>query len=194
MEYNWYHKHLKQKLRELKKLQAIYDSIEIRQAINAITDEISFPLKRPKRTEPEIFYYEYQKFKDIRFLWDEFNYFSQNNIAEINYNPSDLAIKLSNNELVELSHDFFKNATTKKMYEQFLHFFAKRNKHLHFLRNSEVDFYADVFYLPYYQDLFLQLKPKDEFGDVATLNHEYGHGIQFLSNYHENIYQSNIMS
>lgn len=191
MQYNWYRTYLKQKLKELHKLRSLQESIEINDAIQAIKDELDYPTRLPKLTEPQIFYYEFQKFKQANFLWGDFTNFVNIAKEEIIYGPDALQARLSDEELFELSHDFYKNATTKRIFEQFMHFFNNRKKHAHILRDSNVNFYADTFYLPYYRELFIQLKPKNEFGDVATLNHEYGHGIHFINNYHGNFFKSN---
>jgi len=192
MEYNWYHTYIKQKYHELRKLQKIQDSLEIRKAIASIEAELLPEPRVKKQKTREIFLNEYQEFKKAKFLWDDLTTFTELSQTPITFDPQSLITNFSDEELFTLSHDFYKNATTEELFAQFMHFFKQRNRNVHFFRNSKLDFYANVFYLPYYHELFMHLKPRGEFGDVAVLNHEYGHGIHFLNNFHGNFYGKNI--
>lgn len=191
MEYNWYHKYLRQKYNELKKLQKAQDSLEIKQALASIEAEL-LPTRREKAQKArDIFFNEYQVFKKSKFLWDDLITFAELGEEKIDFDDSALEANFSKEELFALSHDFYRDATTKELFAQFMHFFKQRNRNVHIFKDPSLDFYADVFYLPYYKELFMQVKPRGEYGDVAVLNHEYGHGIHFLNNFHGNFYDKN---
>ena len=192
MEYDWYKIYVMQKYEELKKLQPKNDTKEIRYAIATSEDLLNYRESRKKKpTTSEIFFRDYEKLKRSQMLWPDLSAFAKSAKENINFNTDILKMCLSNEELLCLTHDFFKNATPKEIFKQFMHFYKQKNKNVHIFRNTSVDFYADSFYLPYYRDLFIQLKPRNEFEDASTLAHEYGHGIHFYNNFHPNIYYKN---
>ena len=92
-------------------------------------------------------------------------------------------LHLTNNDLLELTHDFFKNATSKEIYQIFLKLFKQR-KNIYFTDElDELNFHADSMFLTFDESFYLRMEKKNEFADIATMAHEFGHGIQFLINY-----------
>lgn len=87
--------------------------------------------------------------------------------------------KLSNKELIELSHDFFKWLPNKKYIHTFEKFTNPKNHLLRFQSYQQTNSTIGTtypFYYPFYIPYFLIVKDKSNI-DFATLNHEIAHGI-----------------
>ncbi len=97
-------------------------------------------------------------------------------------------LNLKQEDLLELVHTFFKEATTKQFYQDFLHFFQKRATHFH-IYSAPALLYADATYLPYYQESYIQINARHELLDIPTIAHEYAHSIQFFHNYNKNLFK-----
>ena len=192
MEYDWYKVEVAQKYKTLKELYAKRPTKEIKYAMATIEDLLLY--REPdysKQSEAQIFYDEYQRFKRCKFLWNDLSTFSTYAQKPIDYDVKAIRCNLSNDDLFALTHDFFKHGTNKEIFKQFMTFYKQRKRNVHFLRKTSMPFYGESFYVPYFKDFYIQLKPRKEFGDAATLAHEYGHGIQFLNNYHPNFFYKN---
>ncbi len=191
MQYDWYKKELEVKLRELKRLRETA-STEKRKIINETISTIEDIFAKPNRlinyTLEDRLLYEYQNIIEFRPLWDlceSLADLSDDEILNLPYPEIDLKDK----EILELTHDFFKNATPSWIYELFMKLFKQR-KNIHFINYNQSLFYADTVFLKYYNACYIQMARKYEFNDIPILAHEFGHGIQFLSNYHENIFDN----
>lgn len=60
-----------------------------------------------------------------------------------------------------------------------------------FFKHSITNFRADALYLPYYNEIFIQIKPNGDITNLSDLVHEFGHGIHLSNNYHPNVYKMN---
>lgn len=190
--YNWFKKDVDKKLSELKSLPMTKKLV---QAIDAcedlIFDEEDFKKYCIEDTAniAEEFYKEFLVFNHLRFLWEwllDF-YFNAQNI-EIIAKPKNILI--SKEDATSLSHDFFKNATPKDVYFDFLKLFSQKD-HFDYVYGAPSDFCAESFFIPYFNDLYVQIAPSYCFDDVSTIAHEYGHGIQNLRNYEPKLYSTN---
>ncbi len=178
MEYDWYKKIARDKVKGLKG-----NTPEILLARNTVSDLLN-PEKNCIKYLPKTYTdleYMLLDIKKIRFAFQTFKDFNSIHSEDIVYNTSITRMEFSNEELVELMHDFYKNGTDKETYENFLKLYNPN--HLKIMRDSNTDFYANSFYLPYYKELYVQEKPLGEFTDLSTLCHEYGHGIQNINNF-----------
>lgn len=189
LDSTWYKKELQEKLRNLKKMRDMV-SLEERKVMDDTILTIEDNLrKRPTiilRNLDEILLYEYQKLIKDRELWSFFEDIADCNTDE-ELNLPDPEINLKDKEILELTHDFFKNATPSFIYEQFLKLFKQR-KNIHFLKSCEPSIYANSLFLKYDQSFYVQIKRRNEFLDIPVLAHEFGHGIQFLANYQDSIF------
>ena len=189
MQYDWYKKELEAKLRELKRLVKTASGEQrevINETISTIEDNLVKPCRLVNYTLEERLLYEYQNMIEFRPLWDlceSLADLSDNEILKLPYPKLDL----KNKEVLELTHDFFKNVTPSWIYDLFMKIFKQRTN-LHFINYNKSLFYADTVFLKYYNTCYIQMARKYEFSDIPTLAHEFGHGIQFLSNYHANIF------
>ena len=188
MQLNWYNRDFRKKLRFFKKLRenATGKEKEILDAsISIILDNLNYKQTKAKNCQEQILL-DYNFLTSYRFLWpfiSDISKVTNDDITEIPFPKIDV----NNKELVGLVHDFFKNGTTKEIFELFCKLYYQR-KNLHFARIKYHNICAFSIFIPYDQSFFVQLARKNEFTDVAFLAHEYGHGIQKLMNYNSNAF------
>lgn len=179
-----YYKALRKKLKEFESLRgkvSIDKKEELEESIKTIKSYLTKPYTIPETIE-ECLLSEYQNLIGSQNLWPLCENLARHVDDDLPYYPyPDLV--LTNNDLLELTHDFFKNATPKEIYLLFLKLYRQR-KNAYFIDGPDaLNFYADSMYLPFDSSFYLRIEKKNEFADVATMAHEYGHGIQFLTNY-----------
>lgn len=113
---------------------------------------------------------------------------------DIETKPNHLSLK----KLLNLVHDFFKNATTKEFYEMFMNML--KNNEIVLYKNKDYKFGAyTVFWAfnntpimiiicnNFYKDL------DDDYAYIPIIVHEIGHGISDLINYHIAFQQENVI-
>lgn len=130
----------------------------------------------------EIFESEYHYLTKYGFLWDYSKSLAKHtndDILNIPYPNTNF----NKSEIIALVHDFFKNATSPRIYELYLQL-SKRNPYFTSFKNPE--FHADSIFIPFDSSFYTRINLRNEFSDIATIAHEYGHGIEFLLNYGNN--------
>ena len=179
-----YYKALRKKLKEFESIRGKVSEDkkeELEESIKTIKDYLIKPYTISETIE-ECLLSEYQSLIGSQNLWPLCENLAKHVDDDMPYYPyPDLV--LSNNDLLELTHDFFKNATSKEIYQLFLKLYRQRKNAYFVDGQDELSFYADSMYLPFDKSYYLRIEKKNEFADVATMAHEYGHGIQFLTNY-----------
>ncbi len=90
--------------------------------------------------------------------------------------------KLSEQELKEITHDFFGSALDNELYKKFRKIYKKWDKHV-FMDRLAMDDFGEAFYLPYFDEVFIRIKRINSIVDLCSLGHEFGHGIQYLTNF-----------
>lgn len=123
------------------------------------------------------------------FLWDIFKCFSFYNNVLMDYPYEEIKTNFSNQDILDLTYEFYKNATDKEIFSTFEKLFDKSN--ICFFEHSNVRFAADTLYLPYYKEMFTQIKTYGDVTDLSNLVHEFGHGIHLYNNYDKNVYKMN---
>ena len=187
MQKNWYNKELKEKLQLFHDLYKKCNEEE-KQVLSESIETILSVLTKYRRERQEInelILEEYYALIDYKNLWsipEEMAKFFQD---EDTYN-FEFYLPISNNDVIDLTHEFFKKGTNKQFYELFLQL-LKQRKNIHFIKTNDL-FYADILFLAYDKSIYLQMKRRNEFLDIPALAHEFGHGIQFLMNYNKSIY------
>ena len=182
-----------QKLNHLKKLKEKHNLPEIQYAISVCESYLATPIKRPPLTFADKIRREYYQIIEHQLVVPNILQSQQSyKKCNIAYDYSDYYVNLSSKEMLELNHDFWEKNTPKDIYKQFLLLYKQRKSHLHFETNQgDNDTYGECMYIPYYHDLLVYVNPQGTIKDAAVLAHEYGHGIQFLTNYHPNIHSKN---
>lgn len=103
--------------------------------------------------------------------------------------------KLTNEDVLELTYDFFKECTDREIFKLFRSMFKKRKNLVHMERLGVQYIEPYSIFLPFYKKVHIFLKRTKGIDDLTDLSHEYGHGIQYLVNYHSNYYgENNIFS
>lgn len=69
--------------------------------------------------------------------------------------------------------------------------FKKRKSYLYTERLMDMSPEPTTFFLPYGKKVFMRFKRRGNVDDLLDLSHEYGHGIQFLTNFHPNTFGEN---
>lgn len=89
-------------------------------------------------------------------------------------------IELSNQELVEISDDFYQSLPNQKYLKYFRMFTNPENHLLRFINGSDNDYFGltRLFYYPNYRAYF-SIGREHTIEDFETLNHEIAHGICF---------------
>ena len=189
----WYKKFFEQKLRTLIKCYDNSNDVEkelIRQTVSIIEGLL---MKAPaKETDISLLLEkDYLWLSQYTLFWPYISQFCQLNNGDFS-KFEDPKTNFTNKEKLEMVHDFYKNGTNKEFFENFLKIYKNRKKNIHFGKAlaSSRD-YADCIFLPYSREIYIQMNPLDTFRDIPTLSHEYGHGIQYLSNYHPNCFGPN---
>ncbi len=107
--------------------------------------------------------------------------------------PENKTIILDSQEILELSYDFFKQATNKEIFEQFQNIYDNNLKRFKFsyFNNPYLSGYS--LYFSFFNHYYMQIYQSKTFSDVTTTNHEFGHLIQFFNNYHKNLFNEHYM-
>ena len=194
MEMFFYENEFKKRIRALKEIRKKAHANE-RELIDVTITTMLDVIEDYKDTKPSelvtAMESDYRFLKSNSFLWEDVRKFAKMNC--IDYYSEFIfenGLELTDDEILALTHDFYKSATDKETFEKFLKVFNKRHKTLGIFEDQYSEFVADSVYLPYYHDVFIQLNRKNTFEDVCSLVHEYGHAIQATTNFHPNIYNS----
>ena len=189
MENNDYYNELKRKLKEFRSLRNKVSSDKLAildYDISTLMDNLKQP-RKIKVTLEEVLFREYQNLISSENLWrycEELSRYVCDDIPKFPY-PY---LVLSYSDILELTHDFFKNVISKEIYSLFLKLYKQRKNF--FIHSEDVGFHGDSLYLQYDESFYTRLEKKNEFADISTMAHEYGHGIQFLTNFNGTLLNS----
>lgn len=194
MQYNWYKKGLKQRLKyfeELKKSATGRDFDLICDTIDSIKSifEPTTPIVPRNFDLASTLESDYLELSESRFLWPHIDGLAS--LPQFDC-PSlkSYTLKLNNKDILDLIHDFFKEKTDTKTYQTFLYFWQQRKRNLHFINDAPDYVFGESFFLPYNKEGFVEIQKKNEFADLPTIVHEYGHLIQFFYNYSSSLFNS----
>lgn len=132
---------------------------------------------------PESTLADFEKIPNIIKKWVRNSvYIFQNfRMAAENLNVPEL--NLTNEELIAMSHDFFKWLPNKKYVSLVDKYLSKEEGILRIQNNETLHYYVGStypFYFPYYQPFYL-IERENTINDFCTLNHEIAHGIYVSS-------------
>jgi len=97
-------------------------------------------------------------------------------------------LNLDKKEIFELVHDFYRDATTPQIFDKFNTIYKNNKKRIHIFDTSKL--FGDIVYIPYFKDEFyIQMSKQNLLDDVGTLSHEFGHAIQFSTNFSSTLYE-----
>lgn len=125
---------------------------------------------------------DYARFHKTKFVWpllNEIGGIETYTDTRIENDSTDLSF----NEITELLNDFFKNATNKETYDLFAKIYIQNKDNTYFINKSFKKYTGEIIYLDYFKKAYISVFKEKTFRDLTTFAHEYGHAIQFYSNY-----------
>lgn len=136
---------------------------------------------------------DYKNLISSRFLWPHIQDLAAikseaQEIEEDNFNLTPEYWNLSIKEIMDLLHDFFKNGTNKKTWELFQKIYNENKKSIRFINGDTLDYTGELIYLEYFKKFYIMGCRQNEFEDILTFAHEFGHAIQFASNFKSTVY------
>ncbi len=113
-------------------------------------------------------------------------------VIDYSYYPRiERAASLGKRGQYEILHEFFSMALDPDLFKIFMSIFRYRDSNIH---DAEYDGKAGrTIYLPYFDEVHIGINRNYTIEDLVTLGHEYGHGIEFKTNYRENMCVENEM-
>lgn len=180
MEYNWDINRIKAIKKDLEINYLKYDEYIVSQDLRDINELLEFS-KTIEHTSSNNLQKCYIGEKDtllsFKHLWElcfEYdklcNTYKQQNLRNLSY---------SKEELLTLVHDFFKNFLGGSLYSLFLNDFNKRFTNLKLEPLKKDAEYAGISYYLYIpKETFIFSRYNNDFDDILTLIHEYGHAVQ----------------
>ncbi len=193
--YNWTIDDLEQRLKRFEKL---VDKVSDKEKLHLIKNDIEVlsnyieDYYHPSLLEDMKFLELYDISKDyvneFSFLWNDFKDFD-NNTNDIIYDFTIKNCSLSKKDLLELTHDFYKNALDKNMYGIFMKNFYRRRDHVLFQQNDDINLPAgETINIKSTKESFLTINRNQTYEDLITTVHEYMHANSAIINpYHFSI-------
>ena len=190
----WYTEDFKQKYKELTRLQKSApkkDMSKISDTISTIhTLLYSPPTNKYQKRSDFLIEQDYKYYSNTPFLWPYLEDFAQTIMPQY-YDDEPRIFLLSDDSLFSLVHDFYVHGTDNKTKDLFLKMYKKRESTVKISNNPDIsgtNTYS--VFLPYYETTYITMNKENTFTDVAILGHEYGHGVQYLTNYSPKIYHT----
>lgn len=191
MEKLWYKNDFKEKYAYLQKLYSKETDIALKMKIKNTMRVIEINLAKERIPgDIEILLEDdYNYLIPTSFLW---TYIRSVASIENDYKPkfSSDTTSFNKKDITELLHIFFKNGTTKEVYELFCKIYKENKKNIHFLEGSDYGYFGETIYLEYFRKTYIQVFKRYSFEDVTTFAHEFGHALQFNMNFHNNLYRN----
>ncbi len=97
--------------------------------------------------------------------------------------------QLSDDDFFAVVNDFFKDVLDKELYGVYRGMFKRHDKWVHMCRLMEKFPNPNAVFFPYGRKVPIRLKRSNTAEDLVSLSHEYGHGIQFRSNFHPDFFK-----
>lgn len=191
MAKNWYEETFGPKLDKLYSLYNGASELEKDKIVETISIIQSLIANVPNLND---FLTKYRKEKEIiysnRSIIDEFS----GTFAKTCTIPKGVNInvpKMSEKEMLELTGDFFGRSLDDELYKKFRGIYKKKEKYVSFGGNGFGQTSGEALFLPYFNEAYLRIKKENPIIDLSDLAHEFGHGIQFLTNFDRSIFEEN---
>lgn len=177
---------LKDKEKELQKLLAI--SSDKRTILNTLENiRINLSKERIPGSVDILLEYDYKFLSETSFLWPIIKGVA--NIEEPTIKLPKNNRKFSLKEIIDILHDFFKNSTSKSIYEIFLKIYNENKKSIRFINGDNLSYTGEIIYLEYFKRFYIMGCIENSIEDIMTFAHEFGHAIQFYLNFNNNLYK-----
>ena len=177
---------LKDKEKELQKLLAT--SSDKRIILNTLENiRINLSKERIPGSVDILLEYDYKFLSETSFLWPIIKDVA--NIEEPTIKLPKNNRKFSLKEIIDILHDFFKNSTSKSIYEIFLKIYNENKKSIRFINGDNLSYTGEIIYLEYFKRFYIMGCIENSIEDIMTFAHEFGHAIQFYLNFNNNLYK-----
>lgn len=190
LKYNWtiddlknrYYKILK--MRELekdpKKLELIDLDIE---ALYSTIIDMEDPEKEDTPKLLENYQYAKREINKYKFLFEDIKEFHNLVGTPITPTPELKTISLSKKDILDLTHDFYKEALDKFFFHNFLKNYRKRFKHITFGSDlDKSDGMGETIHILSLKEAFIKVIRSYDIEDVLTTIHEYEHATTLAIN------------
>lgn len=146
---------------------------------NIIDDENDYSIY-DKMSLLENFDYIKENLQTIEFLWEDFKEFN-NTINEPIITPELKRSSLSKNDLLTITHDFYKSLN-RYFYGNFMKNFYRRNDHIYFNSYNNEGISGETIGLPSLKEAFIKICRDYTNEDILTVIHEYSHATSLSIN------------
>ena len=174
-EINNYYQKLKSEYKQKKKeLDAIKHDLELIKNIDKEPQSNLFL---------QNYFYNRNFFNKNDYLWKHFQKLETLTNIYSYFDPVLKKDKKSNDELLTISHDFYKEMFTKEYYKLFMSLYNNKQNIIKFAkRKNDSMFHGFTYPFITSNDVFIEVFKKDTIDDIFVLNHEFMHAIAFLMN------------
>lgn len=190
---NWYLKKFENRLAELYALREnatgeslikIQETIDTLLGLMFLDSEEQIPCNLQ-----QILDYEFESLSFFSSIWHVVEPMATEevipHVAKYYYSP-----KLKDDEIVGLVYDFCKDSLDRELFKKVRGILKKSKEYVNMRRLFLTGPRADAIYLQYYDQVYIRLKRRGDYRDLTSLSHEIGHGLQFKTNYSENLFST----
>ncbi len=190
MNYSWSYKDLKKRYnmlqRKLKGNLSFKDRILIVKDMEETLTSISFLLLdyddfgTPSMVDAVAA--EHELLSYYSFLWRDCLEVADTIESKLSFKLRPQRLMLTQDELLGIVHDFYKNQIGGEFFLTFLKDFNQRYNHVRFTPSKNVE--GATYHVGYFKESFIDISWNHIFLDIIVLIHEYGHAIHFQTNYY----------
>jgi len=196
LKYSWAYKDLKKRYNLLeRKFQgnlSFEDRILIITDMKEILKSIRFLVPDKDLSETptmvDMIAAERELLSRYNFLWNECIKMADSIERKISMKLSSQKLILTQDELLGIVHDFYKNQIGGDFFLTFLKDFNQKYNHVRFTQPKNTA--GIIFHIGYFKESFIDISWRHRFLDIIALIHEYGHAIHFQTNYYNQISMS----
>lgn len=190
LKYNWTIDDLKNRYYKLLKMQETETDpekldliiMDINELYECIVD-LEDPVKEDTPKLLETYQYAKEAITKYPFLFSDIKEYHELVSSSVISTPYQKTISLSRKDILDLTHDFYKQALDKFLFHNFLKHFRNRYTHIRFMNESESqDFMGETINIPSLNEAFITVLRNYEIEDVLTTIHEYGHAMSISIN------------
>ena len=191
LKYNWTIDDLKNRYYKLLQLQRKEKNPDILLQINTdiyyLKKEIDDMESKSQDSMPNLLT-KYGTIKasinDSRFLYTDIKDFYELIATSVGHTPDLKQMSLSKDDILDLTHDFYKHCLDKFFFHNFLKYCRKRYNHVTFIPkfdNSKL--LGKSIGISALEEIFISLRRNDTIDDILTVIHEFEHGVSMSINY-----------
>lgn len=127
-----------------------------------------------------------KELSSFKFLWEDIRFFHETVSSSIKNPPLLKTVSLSKKDLLDLTHDFYKEYLDKFFFHNFLKQFRQRFNHIKFDENTySTEYMGESIHIGSLGETFISIMRDYDIEDALTCIHEYEHATSIVINpYH----------